>query len=782
LDKLIIVFILLLCLCATASAEQVKLLWEQRFDKGAIPEWKLVGETKWLSNALHTESDPKGVNSAASLVTDITYPRAADGCVLRAEWSLNPVRIGGWGQDFRLDGGPMVVEFTGKNPTLNARHASIDSVTEGKPVTISCDFNRYMVFSWKIDGKEQLKTPVPAWYAGGEKLSISMNDFNDTKSSTDWNWIRISRVTPDDATQILFSGWDEEGITPGIRSSMLVGIASPMDKVFREAAEYKGRFGGVVKIAAAGRERESFQIVTLPVGQDLTKVSLQPMDLIHDDYKTKFPASRISWHPVGYVQTKQSGSAITKAGWWWPDILMPAQPFDVQTGYLQPAWVTVDVPAGTKPGRYRGWINIMVENSIAYKQKIELTVRPYDLPLRGKLKTAFCLSPGMWEIWYKPDEVKKLLGLTDIDNDGPLYTTNETKDVLPHEKWLEMYDFLLTHRISPTVIYSGLKNGKSRTVPGREDMQYCYDRGMNATCLTNVDVLPEDPAAADKRMQELEAYLKDWEGFIKEKDWKDFTWYVHGFDESEMRPDPAKNVDPSIRRVNGMIKTKFPWVKRETANPIVKKNIGYFDIWDPITAQMDTKEKMADYKRSRARGEESWAYVCCGPGKPYANFFIDFPGVDPRILGWQYYQHNLSGFLYYLINHYTPEENWSTNGPKWPEKPWNPLSFGTNSDGILIYPGPDATPLASTRFENVRDGIEDYEALGVLSDLTDKVAEKGGNKTFVKKAKALLSVPAEVSKSWTEYTLDPGVIENARAKVDAAIEEAMALLGAPAKH
>jgi hypothetical protein len=70
----------------------------------------------------------------------------------------------------------------------------------------------------------------------------------------------------------------------------------------------------------------------------------------------------------------------------------------------------------------------------------------------------------------------------------------------------------------------------------------------------------------------------------------------------------------------------------------------------------------------------------------------------------------------------------------------------------------------------------------VLSDLTDKVAKKGGNKAFVKKAKALLSVPAEVSKSWTEYTLDPGVIENARAKVDAAIEEAMVLLKAPVKR
>ena len=557
----------------------------------------------------------------------------------------------------------------------------------------------------------------------------------------------------------------------GVPAPFLLGTASPMEKVFREGADYKGPLNGPVRIAAAGRERESFQVVCVPVAAPLKGVHVEVSDLARMDGGEPFPAARITWHPVGYVQTKPSNSSIRRTGWAWPDVLMPATPFDVEPGFVQPLWFTVDVPDGTAPGLYKGTVTVAPEGMEKRTMDLELTVRAFSLPLRGKLKTAFCMSPGIWEAWYKPDEVRQRLGLPEGHTHGPLYTSYECEDVLPHEKWLEVYDFLLAHRLSPTVIYSGMKNGRTRTVPSREDMQYCYDRGMNATCLANCDVLNGDPARADQQMAEYEAWFGDWEGFVKEKDWKDFTWYVHGFDESEMRPDPAKNVDPSIRRLYGMIGEKFPWLKRETANPYTAKNAGYFDIWTPLTQQLSGD--LAPYRGRQAAGDELWAYVCCGPGKPYANFFIDFPGVDPRILGWQYWHHNVTGFLYYLVNLYEKEDNWNQNGPKWPDRPWDPLSFNTNSDGILMYPGPDMTPLASTRLENIRDGIEDYEALAMLKDLAAQVEQKGGEEDLFARAHRVVTVRPEVTTSWTEYTQDPARITEARDEVDGLIEECM---------
>ncbi len=758
---------------AADQGESVTRVWEQTFDAGAVPGdfWKLEGGAAWVEGALRTATVPEAHSRAVGKAV-APIPSGLDGVLLRLEWAMIPVRVGGWGQDACIPNGPVVVEFTGERPTLNARHPAKDTIKAGEELTMSCEFNQQAVFSWRINGKEQLDAPVAAWMSAASEVSVAFSDFKETNSESLWKWVRLSKVEPADSLPVRVSGWDAlPNVAKDQPAPFLVGVNSPMDKVFREAADYTGNLGGCVHIAAAGRERESFQLTCLPAGRPLKEVHVEKTDLLHADGKARVAAERIAWHPVGYIQTVQSNSSIRRTGWAWPDVLLPAKPFDVDAGFVQPVWFTVDVSADTQPGVYRGFITLRAAEAAPVSVGVELTVRPFSLPLRGVLKTAFCMCPGFWEMWYHPDEVKKRLGMTDATNHGPLYTSYECADILPKEKWREIYDFLLAHRLSPTVIYSGLKNGKSRTLPAREDMEYCYERGMNATCLANCDVLPGDPAAAEKAMADLEAWLRDWEGFVKSKNWPDMTWYVHGFDESEMRPNPTETVDPAIQRVYGMIGEQFPWCKRETANPLHAKHIGLFDIWTPLTAQLSGD--LTPYRERQAAGNEAWAYVCCGPGKPYANLFMDFPGVDPRILGWQFFQYKLTGFLYYLINYYEPQTNWNMNAPKWPEKPWNTLSFNTNSDGILIYPGPDATPLASTRLENLRDGIEDYEALAMLRGLVERLAATGGHDNLLASARDALNVRPEVSKSWTEYTLEPGRIAAARDEVDRLIEDAL---------
>lgn len=760
-----------------AAAEQTELLWEQRFDVEALPEgvWTLDGEAALEDGALRTRTHP-GKHSSAKAALDIPLPSGDDGYLLRVEWSLIPVRIGGWGQDARIESGPFVVEFTGTRPTLNARHSARDTVEAGREVTLSCDFNLHQVFSWRIGGKEQLDRPVPAWMTAATMAHVGLYDWIESNSESRWLWVRVSRVIPDDTLPLRLSAWDAPAdLKPDEPTPFLLGQASPMDKVFREAGDFRGSYAPHVSLAAAGHEYESFQLVVIPLGQSLTGVTAAVTDLVHTESGHRIEKSHIAWNPVGYVQTRPSNSAIRRTGWWWPDILMPAEPFEVAAGFVQPVWFTVYVPAGTPPGTYRGLVELRAEGTAPRAVGVEVLVRDFALPVRGALKTAFCISPGLWEIWYEPDEVKRRLGMTDETGHGPLYTSYECEDVLPREKWLEMYDFLLAHRLSPTSIYSGLKNGRSRVVPREEDLDYCYERGMNATCLVNVDMLPSDPEAADARMRDLEAWLAHWEKIVQEKNWPDFTWYVHGFDESEMRPNPEETIDPSIRRVMGMIGERFPWLKRETANPFVAKHEGLFDIWTPVTYQL-RDEHMETYRERRNAGEEVWAYVCCGPGKPYANLFIDFPGVDPRVLSWQFRQYGLTGFLYYLINLYEYQKNWNMDAPKWPELPWNPLSFSTNSDGILIYPGPDATPLASVRLANLRDGIEDYEALALLEGLAMRLEKNGGHEERVAAARAALAIRPEVSVSWTQYTQEPSVIAGARREVDDLIEEFQRLL------
>jgi len=103
-----------------------------------------------------------------------------------------------------------------------------------------------------------------------------------------------------------------------------------------------------------------------------------------------------------------------------------------------------------------------------------------------------------------------------------------------------------------------------------------------------------------------------------------------------------------------------------------------------------------------------------------------------------------------------------------------------NGDGMLIYPGPDITPVSSIRLEIIRDGIEDYEYLALLSRLVTQSRTLPGRKQpreVLRRAEDLLTVPAEMSRSMTEFTKDPDMILERRRAIADAIESLTRALG-----
>jgi single-stranded DNA-binding protein len=81
-------------------------------------------------------------------------------------------------------------------------------------------------------------------------------------------------------------------------------------------------------------------------------------------------------------------------------------------------------------------------------------------------------------------------------------------------------------------------------------------------------------------------------------------------------------------------------------------------------------------------------------------------------------------------------------------------SFRSNGDGSLVYPGPDG-PSSSIRLKCVRDGIDDYEYLHMLSNAV--IAVRSGRvvlenaSQFLSRAASALAVPSDVCSSFTSY-------------------------------
>jgi hypothetical protein len=499
----------------------------------------------------------------------------------------------------------------------------------------------------------------------------------------------------------------------------LVGVKTSLEKVFKDVEQLKGRLGRKAILKAARNEYESFQIILVSKERDLNNVRIEPTQLTCYDQGEVIQKENISFYQVGYVETKKPAYDVEFVGSW-PDPLLPLKKFDVETGTVQPVWVTIYIPQDTSPGCYQGSIRIISENALVEVVEVSLTVWDFTLPEESSLQAVFSLYENCIRDYYK-------------------------FDVVPQEILHRYYSFLLAHRINPTCLYL---HGQPQ--PKLEDMEFCVGQGMNAV---NIAYLYDwEHSSGDKGYfsdefkRNLKTSLSPTVVFLRDHQWLDMA-FVYGIDE------PGRKHYNAVKEMFGLVERIAPGVRRALSEAPAEELFGYVDVWVPRIDDYD-EEKC----RSRQeREEEIWWYVCAAPHHPYPNFFIDYPAIDHRILFWLAWKYDISGFLYYSLN------RWVTNYPKgqksWPEVPWNTYTWGThNGDGQLIYPGPQGDPYSSVRFEVIRDGIEDFEYLNMLRVLIKKLddSELENSTQFLYQAEALISSLEEKTiSSLTRYTKNP---------------------------
>jgi len=140
---------------------------------------------------------------------------------------------------------------------------------------------------------------------------------------------------------------------------------------------------------------------------------------------------------------------------------------------------------------------------------------------------------------------------------------------------------------------------------------------------------------------------------------------------------------------------------------------------------------------------------------------------------------------------------WSSSAafPNTLQDPWtDPMSYVSgydfkagqvghwgNGDGRFLYPprrDPNTAtepslddPINSIRWENLRDGMEDYEYFWLLQQLVERVQKSQGESELTRQARQLLTVPAAISKNLTTFTTDPRLMLAHRDRVARMIEQ-----------
>jgi len=126
--------------------------------------------------------------------------------------------------------------------------------------------------------------------------------------------------------------------------------------------------------------------------------------------------------------------------------------------------------------------------------------------------------------------------------------------------------------------------------------------------------------------------------------------------------------------------------------------------------------------KEQAEGDELWWYVTRRPESPEITLLMETEAVRHRILFWQQKLYNVDSFLYYLVNDwYSIGEDNGVN--KKYEHVDGADGYDCYGNGVLLYCGQDFGVygvVESIRMETVRDGIEDFEYLTMITELYGK--------------------------------------------------------------
>ena len=478
----------------------------------------------------------------------------------------------------------------------------------------------------------------------------------------------------------------------------------------------------------------------------------------------------------------------------WPDALPPlTQPIDVEAGKNQPIWINVKVPVNAAAGDYQGTFRLTsADGKFNVSVPYTLHVWNFALPPENHFETAYGYNTGQAARYHNAK------------------TNADRRRV--NEMYLQCFS---DHRISvynPAPFDGFNVQWLPNENPPRCEMNFSrydveMDRVLKKFHFTNFTVpgyglgggtfhsrsepsiegFTEDTPQYKAMMAD---YYTKLQTHLVEKGWIDKT-YIYWFDE------PGQHDYDFVANGTAKIQQYAPKIQRFMT--LMMDNDGFMkaldakntsiNIWCSISNSF--RDTLAQQRM--ALGERFWWYVCTGPKAPYCTLFIDHPATELRVWHWQAWQRNVVGALVWESTFWHS----TTAFPDSFQNPYeDPMAYtvgystpsGTklhwgNGDGRFLYPPLSAAvpgrndgqpifdkPVSSLRWEMIREGVEDYEMLYMLRELL----KQNGNRLSEadrKTANELLNVPESITKSMTDFTIDPRPILQQRAAVAKMIEK-----------
>lgn len=516
--------------------------------------------------------------------------------------------------------------------------------------------------------------------------------------------------------QLAFSGQHEVWIVP------------PLEKIFADDSfTPDGPVNPAIALHLARGEAEAVQLCLQPHNRDWIRPALELTPLVREGGTERIESADVSVRVVGYVPVRIPSHYEGPTGRW-PDPLLPDLPAVAERGRNTALWITVharrDLPAGT----YRGSWRLTGQDEPVRELPVTAHVYLVDLPVIPALRTDFGFSEGT--------------ALRESRRRGGTFPADRLVDAYVRDA--------LAHRVT-------LREPLAFPVPGPGLVQALAQYAPRARALLAAGAtqlaVPATYAEGPDQLRLVQEFVKR-EGLAG----RVFCPLAY-----EPKPPAWDRLRQTLDQWNTVAPDIPALISAIGLEPFLPDTASW---WCVHTQMMDAPPAAAILQRI-ANGRETWWYLSHLPARPYANFFVDFTAMEHRILFWQAWAAGIRGLQYWCVN-YVPEG----------DDPYDTVVDTTpvNGDGLLVYPGPDG-PVASIRWEILRDGIEDYDLLALFSAKRRQAAEDG-DASLNARADRLANL-SELFTSMVTFTRNPAPLIKRRIELLEWLADADRALGQP---
>jgi hypothetical protein len=483
---------------------------------------------------------------------------------------------------------------------------------------------------------------------------------------------------------------------------------------------------------------------------DLT-ISVGPLKLKGGN--GSMPAEAVTWNFVGSIQLAANSPNHRKAGFIrpaparFPDYLSDAKQMAVEAGRYQAVYLTIRVPKDAQAGEYEGIVTFRADKG-ERTLPLTVTIFPLTLPDERHLMVTEWYSTGRWKQFHGVDSSDrdafyKMLGIyarNMADHRQNVFRVspdliaatrgsdgNLTFDFSRFDKWCEVFWSTGRMDLLETGFVARFREGgwSSKEIVLR-DFPVRDEAKAASLTMPGKEFLPQFLPALEQHLQErgwldkTVFHIADEPSNHNIMTWREASEFVHRY-------------GPRLRRVDAI----------ETPHCLDR-----LEVWVPKLDHWATQQEA--YSDAQRRGNEMWIYtVGIFQAGAYMNKTADVPLIQSRTMHWLNYRFGLTGYLHWGYNMWT-------NDPF--EAPGQHCG-----DGWHVYPTKGGL-LDSLRWEQMRNGLQDYEYFRLLEDkvrqmkkaMTERVA------ALIEPSQRGVEIAAGVVRTAADYSNDPNVLYAAK--------------------